>query len=109
MDLTDTTRQSDAQTRAVFEHPSLYTLILGAERDEKGQITDWVYLDANANALRMTGQTRNALVGRRVSETVPERSTRISQACARVLATGVLESYEAEFQDKTFSITIYPA
>ena len=102
-------RASDARTRAVFEHPALYTLILGAERDESGQITDWVYLDANVNALGMTGQTRDALVGRRVSETVPERATRIAQACARVLATGKLESYDAEFQGKTFSITIYPA
>jgi PAS domain S-box-containing protein len=102
-------RASDAHSRAVFEHPALCTLILGAERDEKGQIIDWVYRDANANALRMTGQTRDTLVGRRVSETVPERSSRIAQACARVLATGKIENYDAEFQGKTFSITIYPA
>ncbi len=102
-------RASDAHVRAIFEHPALYTLILGAERDATGQITDWLYKDANANALRMTGQTHDALVGRRVSETVPERATRIAQACARVLATGKLESYDAEFQGKTFSITIYPA
>jgi len=102
-------RESDTQTRAVLEHPSLYTLILGAERDGSGQIVDWVYLDANANALRMTGLTRDALVGRRVSETVPDRASRIAGACARVLATGKLESYDAEFQGKTFAITIYPA
>jgi hypothetical protein len=41
---------SDAQTRAVFEHPSLYTLILVAERDRTGQIVDWIYRDANGNA-----------------------------------------------------------
>src|SRR6185312_1490172 len=102
-------RASEAQTRAVFEHPSLYTLILSAERDDRGQVTDWVYRDANANALRMTGQTRDALIGKRVSEMVPDRAPRIAQACARVLATGKLESYDAEFQGKTFSITIYPA
>jgi PAS domain S-box-containing protein len=102
-------RPGDAQTRAVFEHPDLYTLILGAERDGKGQITDWVYRDANANALRMTGRSRGELIGRRVSETVPERSARIAAACERVLATGMFETYDAEFQGKTFSITIYPA
>jgi PAS domain S-box-containing protein len=102
-------RASEAQTRAVFEHPSLYTLILSAERDDRGQVTDWVYRDANANALRMTGQTRDALIGKRVSEMVPDRAPRIAQACARVLAAGKLESYDAEFQGKTFSITIYPA
>ena len=102
-------RPGDLQTRAVFEHPALHTLILGAERDAQGRITDWIYRDANANALRMTGQTHDALVGKRISETVPDRATRIAQACARVLATGKLESYDAEFQGKTFSITIYPA
>jgi PAS domain S-box-containing protein len=102
-------RPADAQARAVFEHPTLYTLILGAERDANGRITDWIYRDANANALRMTGQPRDALIGRRISETVPERATRIAQACARVIATGKLETYDAEFQGKTFAITIYPA
>src|SRR3569833_2187284 len=106
---TSDVHESDAHARAVFEHPALYTLILGAERDAEGQIVDWIYRDANANALRMTGQTRAALIGRRVSQTVPDRAPRIAQACTRVLATGKLESYDAEFQDKTFSKTIYPA
>lgn len=103
------TRPSDAQTRAVFEHPALYTLILAAERDQEGRIIDWVYRDANANALRLVGQTRQGLLGRRVSETVPERSQRIASACARVLASGMLECYDSELGGKTFSITIYPA
>jgi hypothetical protein len=103
------TRPSDAQTRAVFEHPALYTLILAAVRDPAGQVIDWVYRDANANALRLVGRSREKLVGRRVSETVPERSPRISKACARVVATGMLECYDAQFGGRTFSITIYPA
>jgi PAS domain S-box-containing protein len=102
-------RPSDAQTRAVFEHPALYTLVLAAERDPSGQITDWIYRDANANALRLVGQSREKLVGRRVSETVPERSPRLAKACARVFATGMLECYDAQFEGRTFSITIYPA
>jgi PAS domain S-box-containing protein len=104
-----THRPSDAQTQAVFEHPALYTLILAAERDRTGQVIDWVYRDANANALQLVGQSREELVGRRISDTVPERSSRIAKACARVLASGMLESYDAEFQGRTFSITIYPA
>ena len=103
------TQPSDAQTRAVFEHPALYTLILAAERDAAGRVTDWIYRDANANALRLVGRTRQGLVGRRVSEMVPERSPRIASACARVLASGMLECYDAEFQGQIFSITIYPA
>jgi PAS domain S-box-containing protein len=103
------TRPSDAQTRAVFEHPALYTLILVAERDTAGEITDWVYRDANTNALRLVGRSWDDLVGRRVSDLVPERSPRIAKACARVVASGVLECYDAEFDGRTFSITIYPA
>ena len=96
-------------TRAVFEHPSLYTLILVAERDRAGQVVDWVYRDANANALRLVGQSRERLVGRRLSEVIPDRASRIAGACARVLATGMLECYDSQYRDKTFSITIYPA
>ncbi len=105
------TRSGDdpRMTRAAFEHPVLYMLYLAAERDHTGRITDWIYRDANANALNLTGQSREQLIGRRVSETVPERSPRISEACARVLTTGKLERYDAEFQGKTFSITIYQA
>jgi PAS domain S-box-containing protein len=106
---TGVNRSSDAQTRAVFEHPSLYTLILVAERDETGQIIDWVYRDANANALRLVGRSRENLVGRRVTELVPERSPRIARACTRVVSSGMLECYDAEFQGRTFTITIYPA
>jgi len=100
---------SDAQARAIFEHPSLYTLILVAERDRTGEIIDWVYRGANANALRLVGQSRERLIGRRLSEVIPERAPRIASACARVVATGMLESYDSDFEDKTFSITIYPA
>jgi PAS domain S-box-containing protein len=99
----------DAQIRAIFEHPALYTLILAAERDEAGHIVDWIYRDANENALALTGQSREELLGQRVSETVPERAARLSTACARVLTTGTLEIYEAEFHGKIFSITVYPA
>jgi PAS domain S-box-containing protein len=98
---------SEAHNRAIFEHPYLYMLILAAERDPTGQIVDWIYQDANTNALRLTGQARGTLLGRRVSEMVPERAPRLTSSCARVLASGVFETYESEFQEKTFSITVY--
>jgi PAS domain S-box-containing protein len=102
-------RPSDAQNRAVFEHPALFTLILRADRDPAGRITDWIYQDANTNALGLTGQSREGLVGRRVGEAVPERAPRITAVCTRVVTTGEMETYEAEFQGRTFSITVYPA
>jgi PAS domain S-box-containing protein len=102
-------RLSSAQTRAVFDHPALYSLILGAERDATGRITHWIYLDANANGLRLVGRSRETLLGQRVTEVVPERAARIVSACARVLNSGVPESYDAEFEGITFSITVYPA
>lgn len=100
---------ASAQMRAAFEHPILYTLILSAIRDETGEVTDWIYRDANSNALRLTGHSRDRLLGRRMSEMVPERAPRLAGVCARVLAKGVSESYDADFQEKTFSITVYPA
>jgi len=42
----------EAHRRAVFEHPSDLIIVLEAIRDDSGAITDWVYRNANGNALR---------------------------------------------------------
>jgi len=100
--------QRAARMRAVFEHPALFTLILEAERDAAGNIIDWVYRDANANALALTGATRESLLGRRVSETVPDRAQRLSAVCRSVLSQGEPTIYESSLEGHEFSITVYP-
>src|SRR5215471_9201170 len=58
--------ESEEQLRAVLEQ----------ERDEAGAIRDWIYRSANTNTLNLLGVTREALIGRRLSEILPDRSAR---------------------------------
>src|SRR5688572_2182732 len=53
---------SHTQLKAIFEHPSEVVLFLEPMRDEAGAIQDWTYRNANSNALRYLGRTREELV-----------------------------------------------
>src|SRR5689334_12861165 len=99
--------RKEAQLRAVFEHPTELTVVLRAERDATRSITDWIYRDANANALALLGQSRDALIGRRLSDIIPDRAAAAADRCARALLTAVPERYEARVLEREFSVTIF--
>jgi PAS domain S-box-containing protein len=99
----------EAQLRAVFEHPDQLTIVIEAERDESGAIKDFVYRNANSNALRSLGFAREDVVGRPLSEVLPERAERAIGLCTQVLETREPVRYEARFVDRNFQITLYPA
>src|SRR6185503_16345581 len=64
----------DAQLQAIFEHPTDLTAVLKAERDASGQIVDWIYVGANRNATALLDLPREQVLGRRMSEIVPDRA-----------------------------------
>lgn len=97
----------DAQLRAVFEHPSDLIVVIRAERDADGAIRDWSYREANANALQLLGMDRETLLGRRVSEVIVDRAARLSEQCARVLASGAPERYEGHYHGRDFLVTLF--
>ena len=66
--------ERDAQLQAIFEHPTDLTAILKAERDASGAIVDWIYTNANRNAAAILDRPREEVVGRSLSELVPERA-----------------------------------
>ena len=101
--------ERDAQLHASFEHPTNFTVVLNSESDASGAIKDWIYVNANANALQLLGRAREALIGRRLSEVFPERAQDISEHCRRALRTGELVHYECRFADKDLLVTLYPA
>jgi len=59
----DLRREREQRYRAVFEHPTELTVVLEARRDGDGQITDWIYRDANSNALRLLGRSHDQVIG----------------------------------------------
>ena len=72
--------ERDAQLQAIFEHPTDLTAILKAERDASGAIVDWIYTNANRNAAAILNRPREQVVGRRLSELVPERAASRNRA-----------------------------
>jgi diguanylate cyclase (GGDEF)-like protein/PAS domain S-box-containing protein len=63
--------------------------ILESVRDKSGTIVDFRIQYANANAEKMTGRPRSALVGQMLSEVTPIRkTTSLFARCCRVVETG---------------------
>ena len=100
--------RKDAQLRALFEHPSELTIVLRAERDEEGEIADWVYMEANTNALALLLRSREQVIGRRLREIIPaDRADSVIVRCNRVLFTRTPEQYESRYGDRDFLVTIF--
>jgi PAS domain S-box-containing protein len=98
----------EAQLRAVFEHPTAVIIVLRAERNADDQVVDWIYHEANARTLALLGTTREALIGRRISDVIPpERAAIVRDRCTRVLVTGTPSTYESRFRSRDFLATIY--
>jgi PAS domain S-box-containing protein len=102
------TAANEAQLQGIFEHPTEITVVLEAYRDECGVIRDWVYRNANTNAARNMGMTREEMMGRRQSEVIGEAAADGASAlCTRVLETGTPAHCESRFGDRDFLITVY--
>jgi PAS domain S-box-containing protein len=102
--------ERDAQLQAIFEHPSDMTVVLKAERDASGAIADWIYARANRNAAALLGLPPERIVGRRLSEIVPERAAAAAaEHCKRVLEQGEPVRYESQFADRNIVITMFAA
>jgi PAS domain S-box-containing protein len=98
----------EAQLRAVFEHPEQVTMVLEAERDENGVIKDWTYRDANTRALQFLGMTRERLLGRTLSDVLPQRSEQSVPICTRVHETQQAYRYETHLDGADLLVTVYP-
>jgi signal transduction histidine kinase len=101
--------ERDAQLQAIFEHPTDLTAILKAQRDASGQIVDWIYVSANRNATALLNLPREQLIGRRMSEIVPDRAAKGLEQCNRVLETGEMVRYESRFADRDLVVTVFAA
>ena len=99
--------ENAAQLQAVLEHPTELIFVLEPERDGSAAISDWVYRSANTNALNLLGITREALIGRRLCEIVPERGARTAAMCTQVLTTREMLRYETTFKGRDFVVTLF--
>ncbi|HKQ15226.1 MAG TPA: response regulator [Steroidobacteraceae bacterium] len=101
--------ERDAQLQAIFEHPTDLTAILKAERDRSGRVVDWIYVSANRNVTALLNRSREQLIGRRMSEIVPDRAAKGVEQCNHVLETGEIVRYESRFADRDLVVTLFSA
>jgi PAS domain S-box-containing protein len=101
-------REREQRYRAIFEHPSELTVVLEARRDAEGNVEDWLYRDANSNALKLLGRSREELIGRSVRDILPERGDHIHALCSRVLEDRLPYRYETEALGRVFQACLFP-
>jgi len=94
--------------RAMVDHPTEFIFLLAAVRNAAGEIEDWRYVDANRNGLRLLGATRETLLGRTVSQVLPDRAQRVIALCSKVLQTGSAHQYESGFGSAEFVACVFP-
>ena len=99
--------ERDAQLQAIFEHPSDLTAILKAERDAAGEIVDWIYVRANRNVTALLNLPHDQVIGRRLSELVPDRAAKGSAQCKQVLETREIIRYDSRFADRDLAVTLF--
>ena len=100
---------SQAQLMAIFEHPTEAIVVLEAHRDVRGNIDDWIYRNANSNAVRNLRRRREAILGQRVSALEPGRAPTVIATCTSVLSTGKFATYDLHYGEMDYAMTIYPA
>jgi signal transduction histidine kinase len=101
--------ERDAQLQALFEHPSDLTAILKAVRDDSNAIVDWTYANINHNAAALLGRPRDQILGRRVSELIPERAATVLQQLRRVVETRETVRYDSQFGGRDLLVTLFAA
>ncbi|HET9447916.1 MAG TPA: response regulator, partial [Steroidobacteraceae bacterium] len=101
--------ERDAQLQAIFEHPSDLIVVLKAERDASGAVTDWIYTRANRNAAALLNLPSEQIVGRRMSEVLPDRAAKASEQCRLVLEKGESVRYESQFGGRHIVVTMFAA
>ncbi|MBM0107862.1 response regulator [Steroidobacter sp. S1-65] len=100
--------ERDEQLHAIFEHPTELFTVLQAVRDENGAISDWGFRDANTNALRLFGLSRQEALGRRVSQLLqPEQIAAFHGRCLQAVETRQTVRYETIYGDQDFSVTLF--
>ena len=101
-------RSSEERYRALLEHPTDFLFLLEAVRTAAGEIEDWRYVDANKNGIRLLNATRETLLGKRISEVLPDRAERVIALCAKVLQTRSPHEYESCFGAAEFRTCVFP-
>ncbi|MBV9913015.1 MAG: PAS domain S-box protein, partial [Sinobacteraceae bacterium] len=96
-----------AQLRGCFDHPDQVAMIVCAERDRSGLVSDLICRDANTNAQSILGHTRETLIGKRLSEILPQHSQQAVALARTALETARPARYEMRVGNVDLRAVIY--
>jgi len=85
---------SEERYRGLFTHMSNGFALHQAIRDASGKMIDYRFLEVNPAYEKMTGLSRENLLGKRVKEVLPKTESYWIENFASVVDTGIPKSYE---------------
>src|SRR6185437_444612 len=100
--------ESERHHRAIFENPFDVIAVLDAVRGASGAIIDWRYCNANTNWLRAAGRPREQLLGKTVSEVLPERAADLIPLYTRVLTQSRPYQCEDQWGGTDVLVSVFP-
>ena len=104
----DLLREREERYRGVFEHPTELTVVFDAVRDDDGNIVDWRYRDANANAVAFLKRSREEVIDQLMSKVLGDLAPKLSAICTRVITDRIPYRYESEFDGRNYSVCMFP-
>ncbi|MGH8200939.1 MAG: PAS domain-containing protein [Steroidobacteraceae bacterium] len=100
--------ESERRYRAIFENPFDLIAVLDAVRDTEGTIVDWRFSDGNANWVRSLRRPRDQVLGKTVSEIMPERAAELIPLYTRVLTQSRSEQHEERIGATDLLVSLFP-
>ncbi|WP_221090942.1 PAS domain S-box protein [Deinococcus aquaedulcis] len=104
-------RVSEEKYRTLFDTMAEGFTVCKVERDAAGQVADLRYLEVNRGLERQTGLDRQTLLGRRLSEVLPDADLQRWMAVyTAVINSGEPATFEeyTELLDRWFAVSVYP-
>jgi PAS domain S-box-containing protein len=104
----DLLREREERYRGVFEHPTELTVVFDAVRNAAGEIVDWRYRDANANAVAFLKRPREEVVDQLMSNVLGDLAPKLSAICTRVINDRTPHRYDSEVNGRHYSVCMFP-
>jgi len=104
----DLLREREERYRGVFEHPTELTVVFEAVRDEAGNVVDWRYRDANANAVALLNRPREQVIDQLMSHVMGDLAPKLNAICTRVITDRMPHRYDSEFNGRNYSVCMFP-
>lgn len=100
-------RKREYYRKTFVEHPFELISVFSAVRDARGLIVDWLYEEANTNALALLRKTHEELIGKHLSEVLSQQAARLIPLFTRVVDTQTAVHYESHFDARDFLVTLF--